>query len=166
MTLAQNMVENEDVQNGKYLEFLIEKEAYGIPIRFVIEIIGMQKVNALPEAPDYVKGIINLRGRIIPIVDMHLRLGKSEPQYTDRTCIVVVETEKLSAGLIVDSVTDVLRIDEKDIVPPPEINTGSHGYLSGIGKVNGEVKLLLDCEKLFNLSEAGLINNLTAGEEK
>lgn len=162
MTLEQyEMAENEDAQSGKYLEFLIDKESYGIPIRFVTEIISMQAVNSLPEAPDYVKGIINLRGRIIPVIDMHCRLNKKDMAYTDRTCIVVAETEWLNIGLIVDSVTEVLMIDEKDIAPAPQIKMAdSHGYLLGVGKVNGEVKLLLDCDKLFSDEESKIIKEI------
>ncbi len=155
------LAEDEDTQSGKYLEFLIDSEVFGIPIKFVTEIIGMQAINALPEAPMYVKGIINLRGKIIPVIDMHRRLNRKDFEYTDRTCIVVVETGKISVGLIVDSVTEVLGIDEKDIVPASDINmTGSRGYLSGIGKVNGKVSLLLDCEKLFSEDETKLIESL------
>ncbi len=155
------MAEIEDAQNGKYLEFLIDKESYGIPISFVTEIISMQSVNTLPEAPDYVKGIINLRGKIIPVIDMHCRLNRKDMTYTDRTCIVVVETDRLNIGLIVDSVTEVLMIEEKDIAPAPQIKTAdSNGYLSGIGKVSGQVKLLLDCDKLFNEEETKIVKEL------
>ena len=162
MTLEHDeMAEIEDAQNGKYLEFLIDTEAYGIPIRYVTEIIGMQAVNSLPEAPSYVKGIINLRGKIIPVIDMHCRLNKREMQYTDRTCIVVVETDRLTIGLIVDSVTEVLAIDEKDFAPPPKIKTAdSNGYLSGIEKVNAQVRLLLDCDRLFNDEETKIVKGL------
>lgn len=156
MTLTQNEITlEEDAQEGKYLEFIVDEEAYVISIRSVTEIIGMQMINTFPEAPEYIKGIINLRGRIIPVIDMHCFLNKRKIDYTDRTCIVVAETEVLSAGLIVDRVIEVLGIDEKDIVPPPEINkAGGRGYFSGIAKVNGEVKLLLDCDKLFSEEEA------------
>ncbi len=162
MTLEHyEMMENEDAQSGKYLEFQIGKEAYGIPIRFVTEIINMQAVSSLPEAPDYLKGIINLRGRIILVIDMRCRLNKKDMDYTDRTCIVVVEAENLNAGLIVDSVTEVLGIEDKDIAPAPQIKiAGGNGYLSGIGKVNGEVKLLLDCDKLFSDEESKIIKEI------
>jgi purine-binding chemotaxis protein CheW len=108
-----------------------------------------------------VKGIINLRGRIIPVIDMHCFLNKKDIEYTDRTCIVVVETQQINAGLIVDSVTDVLAIEEKDISPAPDIKmVGSSGYLLGIGKVNGQVKLLLNCDKLFNDEESTIIKEI------
>jgi len=162
LSLLQNKLSgNEDTQSGKYLEFLIGDEAYGIEIRYVTEIISMQPVNTLPEAPAYIKGVINLRGRIIPVIDMHHRLNKKETVYSDRTCIVVIENQKLSAGLIADKVSDVLKIDKKDIVPPPQLNVSqAHNYLSGIGKVNNAVKLLLDCEKLFNETETDSIIDL------
>lgn len=167
MSLLRDEVnEKEDAQSGKYLEFMIKEEAYGIEIRYVTEIISMQPVNTLPEAPDYIKGVINLRGRIIPVIDMRQRLNKKETVYSDRTCIVVIENEKLSAGLIADKVSEVLKIEETDIAPPPDLSIpGANNFLSGIGKVNNEVKLLLNCEKLFNCSEANAIHDLSEGVE-
>ncbi len=145
----------EDAQMDKYLTFAVADEEYGIDIRSVTEIIGIQPVSTLPEVPEFVKGVINLRGRIIPVVDMRLRFGKKEAAYTDRTCIVVVETERLTAGLIVDQVSEVMTIDKESIVPPPDVQLpGSHRYINGIGKVGTEVKLLIDCERLFNDNEA------------
>lgn len=146
--------QEEDALSGKYLIFKIADEEYGIEIRFVKEIIGMQPINTLPEVPVFIKGVINLRGKIIPLVDMRLRIGKSETEYTERTCIVVVETAQLTAGLIVDQVAEVIAIDESNIVPPPDVQKkGSRGYISGIGKVGETVKLLVDSEKLFNGEE-------------
>ncbi len=167
MSIAQEVKsETEDIQSGKYLEFLIDNGSYGIEIRYVTEIISMQPVNTLPDTPAYIKGVINLRGRIIPVIDMHLRLNKKDVVYSDRTCIVVIENQRLCAGLIVDRVSDVLRIDEKDIAPAPDLNvSGSQKYLSGIGKVNDGVKLLLNCDKLFDCSEVNAINDITGGIE-
>lgn len=167
MSIAQEVKsETEDIQSGKYLEFLIDNGSYGIEIRYVTEIISMQPVNTLPDTPAYIKGVINLRGRIIPVIDMHLRLNKKDVVYSDRTCIVVIENQRLCAGLIVDRVSDVLRIDEKDIAPAPDLNvSGSQQYLSGIGKVNDGVKLLLNCDKLFDYSEVNAINDITGGIE-
>lgn len=156
------MDQEEDAQLDKYLTFTVDKEEYGIGIRSVTEIIGMQPINTLPEVPSFVKGIVNLRGKIIPVVDMRLRFGKAEALYTDRTCIVVVETQSLEAGLIVDQVSEVLVIDEDVIVPPPDVQLeDSHRYISGIGKVGAEVKLLIDCEKLFNEHETQSIEKIS-----
>lgn len=157
-------VKSDDIQSGKYLVFLIDNGSYGIEIRYVTEIISMQPVNTLPEAPAYIKGVINLRGRIIPVIDMHLRLNRKEAVYSDRTCIVVIENKRLCAGLVVDRVSDVLKIDNKDIAPPPDLNIcGAQKYLSGIGKADDGVKLLLNCDKLFDCSEMDSINEMTGG---
>lgn len=149
------MDQEEDAQLDKYLTFTVDREEYGIEIRAVTEIIGMQPINTFPEVPDFIKGIVNLRGKIIPVVDMRLRFGKAEAAYTDRTCIVVVETSRLAAGLIVDQVSDVMVIESGNIVAPPDVQLqDSRRYISGIGKVGRTVKLLIDCEKLFNEYEA------------
>ena len=156
MTVNQTemMEETEDTTRGRYLTFSVGQEIFGIEIRAVKEIIGMQPISTLPEVPEYIRGIINLRGRIIPVIDMRLKLKKEAADYTDRTCIIVIEIEQISVGLIVDQVAEVLGIDEKSISPPPELGTGiSSRYINGIGKVDGQVKLLLDCETLFKENE-------------
>ena len=143
----------EDTQKGRYLTFSLGKESYGIEIQYVMEIIGIQSVTEIPELPDYVKGIINLRGRIIPVMDVRLRFKKEEKSYNDRTCIIVVDIKNISIGLIVDGVSEVLTIPEQDIVDPPEVNKGFNRYIKKIGKVGNEVKLLLDCDKLLSEDE-------------
>ena len=146
--------EFEDTLSGRFLTFILGEEVFGIEIRYVTEIIGIQPIHRLPETAEYIKGIINLRGKIIPVVDMRLRFGKNETPYTDRTCIVVVETKHLAAGLIVDQVSEVMVIEESNIVPPPDVQPpDTRRYISGIGKVGTEVKLLIDCEKLFDINE-------------
>ncbi len=147
--------EEEDTQKGKYLTFIIGREEYGIEIRFVTEIIGgMQIITEVPEVPEYVKGIINLRGKIIPVMDVNLRFKKDAKEYNDRTCIIVINIYDLSVGLIVDYVAEVLSIDDEDIVPPPVARAGFHNrYIKGIGKVGSAVKLILDCDKLLNDEE-------------
>lgn len=140
----------EDTQKGRFLTFSIGKEVYGIEIKYVTEIINIQKITDIPELPDYIQGIINLRGKIIPVLDVRLRFKKESKEYSDRTCIIVVDIEDISVGLIVDSVAEVTTIAENDIVPPPDVNTGfSNRYIKGIGKVGDEVKLLLDCTRLL-----------------
>lgn len=145
----------EDTQKNKYLTFSLDGEMYGIEIKYVTEIIGMQAITRVPELPDYIRGIINLRGKIIPLMDVRLRFHKDEKPYDDRTCIIVVDIEGLFIGLIVDMVTEVMNISEQDIVETPDIGTGVQSrFISGIGKVDDEVKLLLDCRNL--LSEADM----------
>jgi len=104
--------------------------------------------------PIYIKGIINLRGKIIPVMDINLRFNKEARQYNDRTCIIVVDINDLSVGLIVDNVTEVLNINDEEIVDPPDGRAGFHQkYIHKIGKVGDAVKLLLDCEKLLGSEE-------------
>ena len=141
----------EDTQKDRYLTFLLGNECYGMEIKFVIEIIGIQAITEIPELPEYVKGIINLRGKIIPVIDVRVRFKKETKEYNDRTCVIVVDIKDLSVGLIVDSVAEVITIQEQDIVDPPQINKGTNNrYIKEIGKVGTAVKLLLDCEKLLS----------------
>ncbi len=160
-TVANELPEQEeDTQKGKFLTFSMGNESYGIEIRYVTEIIGIQPVTEVPELPEYVRGIINLRGKIIPVMDVRLRFKKPFREYNDRTCIVVIDTGDVSIGLIVDSVSEVLSIKDEEIVPPPDINREKHKYIRGIGKVGGEVKLLLDCEKLLSDDELECLGNM------
>lgn len=137
-------------QKDKYLTFFLGKNEYGLEIKYVTEIVVIQRITEIAETKEYVKGIINLRGKVIPVIDMRLMLGKEETEYTGRTCTVVLDINDVSVGLIIDSVTEVLTIAEEDIVPPPKLMTLNQiKYIKGIGKVGSNVKLLLDCEKLL-----------------
>jgi purine-binding chemotaxis protein CheW len=150
MTVNQEEFMEEDTQHGRYLTFSLGEDVFGIDIKYVTEIIGMQPITPIPEAPDYIRGIVNLRGKIIPVMDMRLKFGKEQIAYNDRTCIIVIETADITTGLIVDSVAEVLMIGDADIAPPPDTRTGiQNRYISGIGKSGNDVNLLLSCEKLF-----------------
>lgn len=152
--------EQEDTQHGRYLTFAVGEEVFGIEIRYVTEIIGIQPVTKLPEAPEHIKGVINLRGRIVPVVDVRLKFKKPPMEYNDRTCVIVVEANDLVAGLIVDQVAEVITIADEDVVPPPEYSaTIQNKYIRGIGKADGNVKLLLDCEKLFRTDEEAVLRS-------
>ncbi|HEY9062050.1 MAG TPA: chemotaxis protein CheW [Pseudobacteroides sp.] len=154
-------LDREDSQRDKFLTFSLGKEFYGVEIRYVMEIIGIQPITEVPELPHYIKGIINLRGKIIPVMDVRLRFKKEANEYNDRTCIIVIEVRDVFIGLIVDAVSDVLDISSSDIVPPPEVNANSNNkYIKGIGKVGSDVKLLLDCEKLINDDDGQLLLNI------
>jgi purine-binding chemotaxis protein CheW len=147
----QDMMEDEeDTLKGRFLTFILGKESYGIEIKYVTEIIGLQPITEVPELPDYIRGIINLRGQIIPVMDVRQRFKKPFMEYNDRTCVVVIDIGDISIGLIVDSVSEVLSISESEIVPPPEIHKTGNKFIKGIGKVGNEVKILLDCNKLLN----------------
>lgn len=146
----------EDGQKGKFLTFFLANEVYGIEIRFVTEIVGLQAITEVPELPSYIRGIINLRGKIIPVMDVRARFGKELREYDERTCVIVIEVQEIAIGLIVDSVAEVMDISEENIVPPPQVSKGyHHKYIKGIGKVGNEVKLLLDCDRLLNDEEVG-----------
>lgn len=151
----------EDTQKDKYLIFTIDKEKYGIEIKYVIEIIGIQNITKIPELDEYVKGIINLRGKIIPVVDVRLRFKKPVMEYDDRTCIIVVDVGELTVGLIVDRVSEVVNISEDQVAPPPvtSMNT-KNKYINGIGKIGESVRLLIDCNKLLNYEDKEIIKNL------
>lgn len=150
--LSKDSVElDEDTQKGRFLTFILDKETYGIEIRYVTEIIGIQVITEIPELPDYLKGIINLRGKIIPVMDVRLRFRKEPAEYNDRTCIIVIDIKNISIGLIVDSVAEVITIPDQDIVDPPAMSKESgNRYIKSIGKAGNDVKLLLDCEKLLS----------------
>lgn len=160
--VLEEVCEEEDTQKGKFLTFCIGREEYGIEIRFVTEIIGgIQMITEVPEVPEYVKGIINLRGKIIPVIDVNLRFKKDVKAYNDRTCIIVIDIDDLSVGLIVDNVAEVLSIADEDIVPPPDARAGFHNrYIKGIGKVGTAVKLLLDCDKLLSDEDMAVMSEI------
>lgn len=151
--VEEEAVQEEDTQRGRFLTFSLGSEFYGLEICYVTEIIGLQPITEVPDLPDYVKGIINLRGKIIPVIDVRLRFKKSFREYTDRTCVIIVDVDETAVGLIVDAVSEVLTISDDNIVPPPEIKSVQNRYIKGIGKVGGEIKLLLNCRQLLNEQE-------------
>ncbi len=151
---------DDNALKNKYLLFSIGNELYGIEIRYITEIVGIQPITEVVEMPDYIKGITNLRGKIIPVMDARLRFRKEERAYDEKTCIIVIDNHNLSAGLIVDSVSEVLTIQEEDISSLPELNKSGPSYIKGIGKADGNVRLLLDCERLLAIDEHKLVGTL------
>lgn len=150
--LMQKM--EEDTQKDKYLIFTLGNEFYGLEIKHVTEIIGIQEITLVPELPNYIKGIINLRGKIITVMDVRLRFRKPTREYNDRTCVIVVDIKGLSVGLIVDTVSEVHSIQAENIVSPPEVTRGDNNrYIKGIGKEEVNVMLILDCDKLLSDDE-------------
>lgn len=145
--------EFEDTQKGKFLTFTLGEEHYGIDIMYVTEIVGIQPITVVPELPQFIKGIINLRGKIIPVMDARIKFHKEPKEYNDRTCIIVIDVLDLSIGVIVDAVSEVLNIKEENIVPPPNLNTSGRKYIKSVGKSEEHVTLILDCEKLLNENE-------------
>jgi purine-binding chemotaxis protein CheW len=135
------------------MTFQIGLETYGIEIRYVTEIVGIQKSTELPESPDYIKGIINLRGNIIPVMDVRLRFSREQKEYDDRTCIIVTAISGTSVGLIVDSVSEVLTLEKDNIV---EMHGGvgiDNRFVKSVARVDGSVILLLECCKLLTGEE-------------
>lgn len=141
-------------QTEKYLTFILDDQFYAIPIANVIEIIAMQETTKMPDFPDYVKGVINLRGTIIPLIDVRLRFRKPEREYDARTSVIVVSVNDVQVGFIVDMVDEVKDIDNSDIADPPKMSGDMQNrYIIGIGKVEGKIVLLLDSDKLLNEKE-------------
>lgn len=145
--------EETDAQANKYLLFHIGNEVYGFSIEHVTEIIELQQITEVPDMPDYVKGVINLRGKVIPVIDLRLRFDMESRKYDNRTCIINVTIKDMQIGFIVDTVAEVHEIMDKDIEPPPNFKTksGHQKFISNLGKVGDQVKILLDVNKiLFN----------------
>lgn len=144
----------DDTQKDKFLTFHIGVEDYGIDICHVTEIIGIQKITNVPDMPESIRGVINLRGKVIPVMDVRSRFQLEERAYDERTCIVVVEIDETVVGLVVDQVREVVEIPENQIEPPPcsSFNAGSN-YISGLGKLGEEVKILLDVQRLLSEEE-------------
>ena len=152
-------------REGKYLTFSLGDEEYGIGILKVKEIIGMMRITPVPQTPDFVKGVINLRGKVIPVIDLRLRFGMNENGYTERTCIIVVEIEgsgaKLHIGVVVDSVSEVLNIKGADIEDTPSFGTALEtDYILGMAKTGGGVKILLDIDRVLSSSEISFLDKV------
>ena len=149
-------------REGKYLTFTLAGEEYGIGILKIREIIGMMPITSVPQAPDFVKGVINLRGKVIPVIDLRLRFSMSVMDYTERTCIIVVQIDlrdtPLNIGIVVDSVSEVLNISGNDIENAPMFGTQLNtNYILGMAKIEGGVKILLDIDKVLTENEIGLL---------
>jgi len=141
-------------REGKYLTFALGSEEYGLEILKVREIIGYMDITAVPQTPSYIKGVINLRGQVIPVIDLRAKFGMETAQITDETCIIVVEIQqegrKFNTGIIVDHVQEVLDIDGENIEGPPQFGSSVNtDFILGMGKVGESVKILLDIDKVL-----------------
>ncbi len=142
-----------DPMVNRFLVFAVGDQSFALEISCVIEIVEVLPITKIPNMIECIKGIINLRGAIIPIIDLRLRFGYTETVYTDRTCIVVVEHDGMSVGFIVEEVKEVLSIAEEEISPPTSLSDQNHSqYVKGIGMGKGEVQLLLDCTLLMDVA--------------
>lgn len=151
----------EDTLKDKYLTFFTDNQLLGIPIADVVQIVGVQEITSVPDFPSYAKGIINLRGTIIPIIDVRLRLHKEEIGYNERTCTIVTNINGISIGFIVDAVNEVTNIERSNISDPPRMGTDYvNTYITGIAKLGNKVVLLLNTQKMLSEKEIELITNI------
>jgi purine-binding chemotaxis protein CheW len=171
MSEVNNDVTEDSAKEGKYLTFQLGEEEYGINILKVKEIISMIEITKIPHTPAFVKGIINLRGNIIPVIDLRLKFSMEEKEYTDRTCIIVVEIEHENAktlmSITVDFVSEVLNIPSESIGPTPNFGTAVHvEYISGLAKIENKVKILLSIEKVMGEEDlANILNSVKLAAE-
>ncbi len=152
------------VRESKYLTFSLADEEYGIGILKIKEIIGMMLITTVPQTPDFVKGVINLRGKVIPVIDLRLRFGMEPIDYTERTCIIVVEVlgqnDTVQIGIVVDTVSEVLNIKNDEVEDTPAFGTRLNTeYILGMAKMEGGVKILLDIDKVLNTDEITELEN-------
>lgn len=154
--------DGEDTLTNRFLTFRLGDEEYGIEIRYVIEIIGIQKIAAVPNMPVFIKGVVNLRGQVIPVMDVRTRFGMPEYHYDERTCIIVVRSEDSLIGLIVDTVKEVIDIPAENISAPPKVARGNSAkYLQGIGRVDDSVKILIAVDALLQDEEHAELSTIS-----
>jgi len=138
---------------GKYLTFKLSNETYGVQILKVREIIGMMQITMVPQTPDYVKGVINLRGKVIPVIDLRMKFAMPKAEVTDETCIIVIDVGN-SVGIIVDAVQEVADVGSDEIEPPPPMGSEvDSDFILGLAKARDSVKILLDIEKTINADQ-------------
>ncbi|MCX7905424.1 MAG: chemotaxis protein CheW [Elusimicrobiales bacterium] len=135
---------------SKYLTFFLDKEEYGIEILKVQEIIGIMPITTVPGMPAYIKGVINLRGRIIPVIDLRLKLSMEGAKFTDETCFIVVRSKNVSVGIIIDRVSEVVDISSDEIEDSSTLSLINSEYITGISKNNGKVRIILDIDKIIS----------------
>ncbi len=151
-------------REGKYLTFSLAEEEYGIGILTVKEIIGLMEITSVPKVPDFVKGVINLRGKVIPIIDLRLKFDLPQVEQTEKTCIIVVEisgsTGHVQMGIVVDSVSEVMNIKGEDIEEAPSFgSTVKTEYILGMAKFEGGVKILLEIDRVLKNEELNILES-------
>jgi purine-binding chemotaxis protein CheW len=158
MTVNESAATSSDVRAGKYLTFQLSNEEFGIRVLKVREIMGLQEITAVPQTPAHIKGVINLRGKVVPVIDLRLKFGLAAADYTQRTCIIVTQVQGESGavlmGIVVDGVSEVLTLAGSEIEDTPDFGEEySGGYLLGMAKVKGKVKILLDIERVLSTQD-------------
>ena len=156
-------------QKDKYVTFRSGNEYFGLKIEYVHEIVVYQEITQIPETEDYIRGLINLRGKIIPVIDVRIRFKQEPIEYNDRTCIIVVKVLDMTVGLIVEQIAEVVEITQENILEPPtlgkEETCQQNRYIYGIGKVGDGVKLLLDPEKILRDDDITLLEEVSGDTE-
>jgi purine-binding chemotaxis protein CheW len=155
----------QDVRAGKYLTFALSNEEFGIRVLKVREIMGLQEITAVPQTPAHVKGVINLRGRVVPVIDLRLKFGLPQAEYSQRTCIIVTQVQgesgPLMMGIVVDGVSEVLNLSDQEIEDTPDFGEDiGNRYLLGMAKVKGKVKILLDIDKVLSAQDLNGLNSI------
>jgi len=147
--------------DGKFLTFILGKEVYGIEILKAREIIGLMDITTVPQTPEYMKGVINLRGKVIPVIDLRLKFGMPEEEHTQETCVIVVEVNNTSLGIIVDSVSEVSDINGGEIEDAPSFGQGiDTSFIMALGKVKDKIIILLDIEAVLSSEELEMVGEL------
>src|SRR6476620_462380 len=155
MTVNESAATSADERAGKYLTFQLSNEEFGIRVLKVREIMGLQEITAVPQTPAHIKGVINLRGKVVPVIDLRLKFGLPGAEYTQRTCIIVTQvhgdTGAIMMGVVVDGVSEVLNLTGPEIEDTPDFGENTAGkYLLGMAKVKGKVKILLDIDQVLS----------------
>ena len=147
--------------DGKFLTFILGDEVYGIEILKAREIIGLMDITTVPQTPEYMKGVINLRGKVIPVIDLRLKFGMPEEEHTQETCVIVVEVNNTSLGIIVDSVSEVSDINGGEIEDAPSFGQGiDTSFIMALGKVKDKIIILLDIEAVLSSEELEMVGEL------
>ncbi|MCP5499889.1 MAG: purine-binding chemotaxis protein CheW [Leptospiraceae bacterium] len=150
MSVTELSVNEEDTMQDLFIIFNLDDKEFGIEIRFLIEIIAFQAITQIPNLPEYIRGVINLRGKVIPVIDVRLRFGMPSKEYNDFTCILIVHHNEITSGLIVDGVREVLRIPADDIEPSPGFESSSvERFIDSIGKAEDKLKILINLDKFI-----------------
>ncbi len=161
------MAANKKVTEGSFLSFKLGEEVFAVHVNDVLNILEMTKITCIPKAPKYLKGVINLRGIVLPVVDARIKFNMQEKEYTSNTCIIVmdleVKSELMHVGFIVDQVLEVLELDSGDIEPSPSLGTNYKAeFITGMAKVNDDFVMLLNMEKIFSVDELTLLKSENA----
>ena len=160
----ETVLEEKDISSheGKFLTFVLGNEEYGIEILKVREIIGIMEITPVPQTPDYVKGVINLRGKVIPVIDQRIKFSMPEVEQTQETCVIVVEVKESLIGILVDSVSEVLNIGREEIEATPQFGQDiDTQFIMGLGKTKGKLIILLDIEEVLTTEVIKMVKELS-----